>query len=220
MPARKVILATGETYHIFNRSIRQTPLFTNKKEFKIFLKATRYYLQRKPPVKFCFYRLQPNTYKLDFSKPLVKLINYCLMPDHFHFCLTQLVEDGIRKFIHRLATSYSHYFNIKYKQKGPVFESKFKAVRVESQEQLIHLSRYIHLNPVTSFLVEDPEDYEFSSYKIYLGKETSDFVDSSLVMGDFRLTENYKQFVLDQKDYQRELNKIKHLTLEIKYNEY
>jgi putative transposase len=211
MPSRQTILATDETYHIFNRSLRQTPLFTNRREFNIFLMAARYYLQVDPPVKFSYYRQQPNRYELNFDKTLVKVIAYCLMPDHYHFILTQLEEDGIKTFIHRLANSYSHYFNIKHDQRGPVFESRFKAIRVKTQDQLIHLSRYLHLNPVTSYLVEDPEDYDYSSYKFYLGKERSDFLDLADVMVDFPSTEKYRRFVLNQKDYQRELRGIRHL---------
>lgn len=214
MPPRKVILATGETYHIFNRSLRQIPIFTNKREFDLFLMAARYYLQVGHPVKFSLYRQQSSKYEIDLSKKLVKIIAYCLMPNHFHFILTQMEEEGIKTFIHRLATSYSHYFNLKYKQKGSVFESKFKALRVETQEQLIHLSRYIHLNPVTNFLVEDPKKYDYSSYKIYLGKQKSDFINPSGVMADFSSPKLYEQFVLNQKDYQRELERIKHLMLE------
>ena len=156
MPAREVILATNETYHVFNRSIRQLPIFTNRREYKIFLMATRYYLQPKPAVRFSIYRKQKNKYELDLTYKLVNIIAYCLMPDHYHFILTQNIEGGIRKFIHRLSDSYSHYFNKRCDQKGSIFEGKFKAVRVKSQEQLIHLSRYIHLNPVTSYLLEDP----------------------------------------------------------------
>ena len=213
MPQRKIILATGETYHIFNRSVRRMPIFTSKVEFNIFLMAARYYLQINPPVKFSIYREQKNKYEVDLSKTLVKILGYCLMPDHYHFILTQLKKEGIKKFIHRLSTSYSCYFNIKHNQKGPVFESKFKAVRVETQEQLIHLSRYIHLNPATSFIVEDPIAWDYSSYKIYLDKEKSDFIDPSNPMADF-IPEDYQKFVLDQKDYQRELKNIQHLAFE------
>jgi len=214
MPSRKVILATGETYHIFNRSLRQVPIFTNKREFSLFLMTTRYYLQVNPPAKFSIYRGQRDKYEVDLTKTLVKIVAYCLMPNHFHFILTQLKDKGIKTFIHRLTCSYSHYFNIKHDQKGSVFESKFKAVRVENQEQLVHLSRYIHLNPVTDFLVEDPEEYYHSSYKIYLKKINSDFVDPSDVLTDYKSTETYKKFVLDQKDYQRELKIVKHLTFD------
>ena len=214
MPARKTILATGETYHVFNRSLRNTPLFTDKREYRLFLETTKYYLQSKPAVKFSYYKAQPNKYGVDLGKTLVKIAAYCLMPNHYHFIIKQVEDLGIKNFIHRLSNSYSHYFNIKHEQKGPLFENRFKAVRIESHEQLVHLSRYIHLNPVTAYLVEDPEDYQYSSYNIYLGKKKSDFVDPSDVLANFSTPQKYKKFVLDQKDYQRELDRIKHLVLE------
>lgn len=214
MPRRKVVLVTSETYHIFNRSLRNIPIFTNKKEFELFLLATKFYLQPDPPVKFSIYRQQKEKYQIDLSQKLVKIIAYCLMPNHFHFILTQIEENGIKEFIRKLSSSYSHYFNIKHEQRGPVFEGKFKAVRVETQEQLLHLSRYIHLNPVTSFIVEDPLEYDYSSYKAYLKNEDTDFLDNSVVMTEFSSPKKYGKFVLDRKDYQRELEAIKHIILE------
>ncbi len=217
MARRKTVIATGETYHVFNRSVRQAPIFTDKREFSLFLKTVHYYLQAKPPVKFSNYRVCPSKYKTDYTNLLVKVIAYCLMPNHYHFILTQVQDKGIENFIHRSATSYSCYFNIKHEQKGPVFEGNFKAVRVENQYQLVHLSRYLHLNPVTAYIVEDPAGYEFSSYKDYLmetGSGRDDFLDKEDVLADFSTSQDYQKFVLDQKDYQRELDKIKHLTIE------
>lgn len=214
MPPRNIILATDETYHIFSRALHQIPIFSSKYEADLFLSATKYYLQVCPPVKFSIYRQQKNRYQIDLRRKWVNLIAYCIMPDHFHFILTQLKDQGIRKYIHRLASSYSHFYNLKSHQKGSVFESKFKAVRIKTQDQLIHLSRYIHLNPTTSYLVKNPQDYLYSSYNIYLKKKKSDFVDPSDVMVDFKSATSYQKFVLNQKDYQRELKQIKHLILE------
>jgi len=176
--------------------------------------AVRYYLQSNPAVKFSIFRQQKNKYQINLNEALTKIIAYCIMPDHYHFILTQLKESGIKNFIQKLNNSYSHYFNLRHKQKGPVFESRFKAVRVKTQEQLIHLSRYINLNPVSSYLVEDPINYPYSSYKIYLKEEQSDLVDPSDVMVDFKSAKSYKKFVLDRKDYQRELKNIRHLTFD------
>ena len=114
----------------------------------------------------------------------------------------------------KLSNSFAHYFSVKYKNRGPVFEGNFKAIRIESDEYLLHLSRYIHLNPVTSYLVENPQDYIYSSYRLYLGNEVSDFLDPSLVLKCFSSCKKYEEFVLDQKDYQRSLGKIKHLIAE------
>ncbi len=214
MSLRRNILATGETYHVFNKTGYDIPLFRSKRDYSIFLEATGYYLQLKPPIRFSIYRKSRNKYPIDLSKKPVSIICYCLMPNHFHFILRQESEEGIKKFIQRLCNSYSHYLNTKNETSGRLFNDNFKAVRIENDEQLVHLSRYIHLNPVTSYLVEDPEKYPFSSYLIYLGKENQSFLEPKLVTSQFKTPSEYKNFVLGQKDYQRELEKIKHLTLE------
>lgn len=213
MALRKIVLATGEVYHIFNRSVREMPIFKGRRDYSLFAEAMKYYLQLRPPTRFSIYRIQKNKYPLCLREKIVTIINFCLMPTHFHFTLRQEKPSGIRQFIQRLSNSFAHYFNLKYHTGGPVFEGNFKAVRVENDEQLLHLSRYIHLNPVTSYLVEKPEDYFYSSYLTYLGKENFSIIDSSLIMSSIS-KENYQNFVLDQKDYQRQLNWIKHLILE------
>ncbi len=208
-------MVSGETYHIFNRSVQRIPIFKGEREYKIFSEAARFYVQASPPTKFSLFRINPQRFSpLDMNDVLVTVVNYCLMPNHFHFTLRQEKENGIRQFVQRLTNSFAHYFSKKYSNQGPLFQGNFKAVRVETDEQLVHLSRYIHLNPVTSYLVEKPEQYPYSSYNVYLGKLKSDWVDPIIVLQQFKSTKKYEDFVLPQKDYQRTLDKIKHLTLE------
>lgn len=214
MASRKINLITGEVYHVLNRAVQGIPIFKGSREYDLFFEAMIYYLQIKPRSKFSLYRLSRDKTSLDFHQKLVTMVNYCLMPNHFHLTLRQEVDNGIRIFIQKLTNSFSHYFNIKYKNKGPLFEGRFKVVRIEDNEQLIHLSRYIHLNPITAYLVEKPEDYRYSSYRIYLKKDKNIFIDPSLVLSQFPSIKKYEEFVLDQKEYQRVLDKIKHLTLE------
>lgn len=214
MPFRKIILATGEIYHIFNRSIHGVPIFDDKRAINNFLETARFYLSSTPPVKFSVYRQCKNTYPPDLSKPLAKIIAYCLMPNHFHFILLQNRDHGIRIYLQKLINSYSHYFNLKKEQKGPLFESPFKAVRVETEEQLLHLSRYIHLNPVTAYLSETPADYLYSSFSAYLGEKSFLPIETSMVLSCFSSAKKYEEFILERKEYQRELDKIKHLLLE------
>jgi len=215
MTIRKTILATGEVYHVLNRSVQKVPIFQGKRECNFFLEAMEYYLQVEPPVKFSLYKTNKDRFNFKMDENfLVKVIAYCLMPNHFHLILKQLVEEGIKKYIQRLTNSFAHYYSKKYESSGHLFEGNFKAVRVGSDEQMWHLSRYIHLNPVSSYLVEEPEDYLFSSYKIYLAKEKSDFIDPSLIMGNFSSPAKYEAFVKNRKDYQRTLEEIKHFTLE------
>ena len=185
MALRKTILANGEIYHALNRSVQGIPILRGKRECEIFLEAVRYYLQPEPPIKFSLYRTSKNRAPINLDRKLVTILNYCLMPNHFHFTLRQEEDNGIKKFFQRLSNSFAHYFNVKYKNRGPVFEGNFKVVRVENDEQLIHLSRYIHLNPVTTYLVEHPIDYDYSSYRIYMGNEMSDIINPSVVLNNF-----------------------------------
>jgi len=214
MAVRKVRLVTGETYHVLNHSVQGMPIFKGQREMDIFLEAIEFYLQASPPTKFSHYRTNRDIFPINLDQTLVTIINFCVMPNHFHFTLKQKEKNGIRQFIQKLSNSFAHYFSTKYNNRGAVFEGNFKAIRVESDEQLIHLSRYVHLNPVTAFMVEDPKDYPYSSYQIYLGKEKSKIVDPSLVLDQFSSIKKYEKFVLSQKNYQRDLYKIKHLILE------
>lgn len=214
MGVRKLVFSEGETYHVFNKTCYDIPLFKNKREFRLFLEVARFYLQPQPPVKFSKYRKNRQKYSIDLSQRLVTIICFCLMPNHFHFLLRQELEDGIKKFIQKLCNSYSHYFNIKYQTEGSLFKGNFKAVRIETNDQLLHLSRYLHLNPASAYLVEDPKDYSFSSYLSYIKKKEFDFLDPSLVLDQFKSPKSYEEFVLSRKDYQRELKRIKHLTIE------
>ena len=207
-------MATGQIYHIFNRSVQEIPIFAKARDFNIFLETAAYYLQPKPPVRFSFYRRNKKKYSINLNEKLVTVFTYCLMSNHFHFLLRQEKKEGIRKFIQRLTNSYAHYFSIKYKNRGPVFEGNFKAVRVESDEQLVHLSRYIHLNVVTAYLVERPEDYSYSSYQDYLKGKNTPFLDVEFILSHFKSPKDYEKFVLAQKDYQRELDRIRYLLLE------
>lgn len=214
MPRRNTLLITGEIYHIFNRSIGKIPILKDTRECNLFFESMKFYLQTKPPAKFPVYRKNRNSLPINLSDPLVTIINYCLMPNHFHITLRQEKEEGIRQFMHKVSNSFAHYFSIKHKRKGHLFEDKFKAVRVEDDDQLNHLSRYIHLNPVTSYLVKNPEDYPHSSYKVYIGEEKSDFINPSYILTNFSSMKSYKNFVMEQKNYQLSLGKIKHLLAE------
>jgi putative transposase len=214
MGLRRTVLAKGEIYHIYNQTGHNLPLFKTHREYKIFLEAVRFYLQSEPPVRFSIYRKSRKTQPVDLSDPLVRIICFCLMPTHYHFILRQIKKDGIQKFIQRLCNSYSHYFNIKNKTSGSLFSGNFKAVRVENNEQLLHLSRYIHLNPVTAYLVENSEDWFFSSHGDYLGNKRLDFLKPDIVLDQFSDGKDYGRFVRDRKDYQRRLKEIKTLVLE------
>lgn len=224
MPARTIPLVTGEYYHIVNRGVASTPIFKRKYDYQKFIQAFLYYQNTNPPVRFSkfgeFPKIEKEKVLEELKKKrdlLVEIIAYCLMPNHYHFILKQVKDKGIANFIRLSTNSYSHYFNIVYKRKGTLFEGRFKAVRIETDSQLLHLSRYIHLNPYSSFLIKDFKsllNYPFSSLVEYLGISQTSVCQKDIVLNQFPGSEEYKEFVLNQADYQRTLEEIKHQILE------
>ncbi|GAB4219817.1 MAG: hypothetical protein Fur009_7650 [Candidatus Microgenomates bacterium] len=225
MPRRKLPLVEGEYYHIFNRSIDRKPIFVYKKETFRAIEILNYYrFADINKVKFSEFIIRSDEKKQEFLEKinhennyLVRILCFCLMPNHYHFLLKQEKENGISKFISQFQNSYTRYYNTKYQRKGHIFEGQFKAVRVESEEQLLHLSRYIHLNPYSSCVVKKIEDiieYPYSSFKEYLDNQNKEFIDKRIILSYFKDKQAYKEFVLNQADYQRELERIKHLVLE------
>src|SRR3989344_6023360 len=134
------------------------------------------------------------------------------MPNHFHLLVKQLQENGISKTLSNFANSYAKYFNTRNNRNGPLFQGIFKAVRVESNEQLLHLSRYIHLNPIVSFVTkeENLEDYVWSSLKEYLNTPIKGFCKKDYILSQFKSIDEYKKFIKDQISFAKELEKIKH----------
>jgi len=116
----------------------------------------------------------------------------------------------MRKFTH----SYVKYRNTKLKQQGPLFGEMFKAVRIEKDEQLLHVSRYIHLNPLVSFLVKDLKKYPWSSYPDYIGKTNTFPLAKDEILSFFKTPQDYEKFVLDQAEYGKTLEQLKHLVFD------
>jgi len=116
--------------------------------------------------------------------------------------------------MNNILNSYTRYFNIRHNRKGPLWEGPYKKLAVETDEQLLHLTRYVHLNPVTSYLVNKPDEWLYSSYKEYLGTDNlSQKICNFGNLLDIR-PNSYSEFVEDRISYQRELAKIKSLAIE------
>jgi putative transposase len=223
MAMRQTPLVSGGYYHVFNRGVAKMPVFTTVSDYTRALQTLEYYRFTNPPLKFSKYKDlsidQKNiiNLELEYKKDyLVNILSFVLMPNHWHFLLKQNVDWGVSKFIGQFSNSYTRYFNTKHNRVGPVFQGVFKAVEVESEEQLIHLSRYIHLNPYVSSLVNkiDLEKYQWSSLTIYLG-HTTNFIESQTVLSQFSKKFTYRDFVFDHSDYTRELERVKHLVIDI-----
>jgi putative transposase len=213
MPIRKIFLLNGEVYHVCNKSIAGFRIFNSDKDYDRMLQLMEFYNNKDAPCSFSVYKKLKNI-TFNASKKNVNIIAYCLMPTHIHLILKQSGDNGIEKFITKISQGYSQYFNAQHERNGPLWEGRFKNIMVKNDEQLLHLTRYVHLNPVTAFLVNDPYDWVYSSYKEYINsdrpKERLCYFDDLL-----KIDSNiYKKFVLDQIDYQRQLATIKNLALE------
>jgi putative transposase len=223
MPGRIIPLITGEYYHVFNRGINHQPVFYSKSEYQRFITTIRYYHFRESPMKLSYFlSLSQNKRKYVWdtvysSKNVwVKVISYCLMPNHFHLLVKQEKDNGTAKLIGNLQNSYTRFFNIRNKRDGSLFLDQFKAVRIETNEQLLHVNRYIHLNPFTGRIVKEIEQvfrYPWSSLMQYVDNRER-WVNSSEIVSNFRNISKYSNFLIDQADYQKKLSNIKHLLFE------
>lgn len=221
MPGRKVPLLTGEIYHAFNRGIAHCPTFTDDQEYLHALETVSYYRYSNPPFSFSrFFRLEAKKRHdllngLSGSKTAVSIICLCFMPNHYHLLLKQLSDNGISKFMANIQNSYTKYFNSKNSRDGSLFLNQFKAVRIETTPQLIHVSRYIHLNPYTGGVVNSHkqlQEYKWSSFPSYIS-DANDFLDKKDILENFP-NQEYRSFVLDQADYQRKLKRLQSLVFE------
>ena len=219
---RYTVFSEGEVYHIFNRGVERRRIFTSSSEYQRFTNLLAYYRFDPVPTRFSQLHLQPATvqnallHQLEKSREYgVSVLAYCLMPNHFHCIVRQEKPRGITRFVANISNGYTKYFNTKHDRVGPLLQGTFKAVHVETTEQLIHLSRYVHINPVVSFVIsqEQLDLYEWSSLSQYVGKKQG-ICDTQWVKEWMKTSEGYRKFVYDQIAYAKELEKIKHLCLE------
>ncbi|OGH52493.1 MAG: hypothetical protein A3G13_02115 [Candidatus Levybacteria bacterium RIFCSPLOWO2_12_FULL_37_7] len=223
MPGRLIPFATNEIYHVFNRGIDHRPTFTDRNELRRSLEAISYYRFTSPPIRLSKLLIQSTEIREKLfeelqlkNETLIDILSFCLMPNHFHLLLRQKVDNGISKFIGNFQNSFTRYFNTKHQRVGPLFLDQFKGVIIETDEQLLHVSRYIHLNPYTSYVVknfDDLQNYPWSSLPEYISDKNG-ICDTETILSNFKNKNTYKKFIEDQTDYQRKLHKIEHLLLE------
>lgn len=222
MPYRKTLIVPDQIYHIFNRSIARQPSFLSKKDYQRFQNIMDYYRFQKPPLRFShFIRLpleQRTAYETQLKQRGVKqvgILAFCIMSNHIHFLLKENTPKGIAYFMKNIQESYAKYHNTKHERTGSLFQSMFKAVRIETDNQLLHVARYIHLNPYTSFVVKTKEEllsYPQTSLPEYLAQPS--IITTEIILSHFSNKKQFTKFTLDQADYQRRLGEIKHLVFE------
>ncbi len=151
--------------------------------------------------------------QIDLQRRKVSLIAFCLMPNHFHLLIKQQEDNGISKYVSDFQNAVTKYFNIKNKLIGPLFQRQFKSVIIPSEVILLHVSRYIHLNPYTAKIVHSSQslvDYPYSSFLMYLHRELDvhQMIDYSLLDYHFSSPEEHFEFVDNYKEHQRTLHEL------------
>jgi putative transposase len=189
MPRRKIPLVASEYYHLYNRGINRQPIFFEHENYLFFLRRIREYLVGEHRLRNSLGESARTN-----SKVWVTVVAYCLMPNHFHLLLCPN-DDQLSRRMQRFSISYTKAMNKHYGRTGSLFDGQFQAVRVESDKHLLHLSRYIHLNPVMADLVKRPEDWPFSSYGEYIGLRSGTLPTPDVVLAQFPEPGSYQAFV-------------------------
>ncbi|MFZ5366530.1 MAG: transposase [Patescibacteria group bacterium] len=220
MPAKnriKVYIENGH-YHVYNRGIEKRDIFLDDQDYRVFLHFLKFYLSP-PKTNFTHPLGEITGFKptriRDFSSSLsqeLQLLAYCLMPNHFHLLLTQKTSNGMTKLLRRLLTNYAMYFNRKYKRNGYLFQGNYKAVLVLEEPYLLHLSRYLHLNPA-ELTGTDPVNWPYSSYPYYLGKKKAIWINPEPILSFFKTARrtslkdilSYQSFIEDYQEDPREM---------------
>ncbi len=211
MPARNTVKIYIENgfYHLYNRGVEKRDIFLDGQDYKVFLHFLKRYLTAPPESPD---RIQPG-WRFDLFDKL-DLVAYCLMPNHFHLLIKQVTRQAITDFMRALLNSYVRYFNEKYERVGTLFQGIYKGVLVENDSYLLHLTRYIHLNPSEVQPVDRLnlkgilENYPYSSYGEYLGKHRTTWIHPEEILSFFKTAQStglsdyfsYQSFVEDYKE--------------------
>lgn len=178
MPYRKTTLRAGQVYHLYNRGVDRQPIFFCRENWGFMVKELRRY----------------------FLPDLVDILAYCLMPNHYHLMVRLKVDDFGRQVMQPWGVSYTKAVNKQQDRVGPVFQGPFRSVHVDRDEYLMHLSRYIHRNPVDAGLVATPTSWTFSSYQDYIGLREGTLPRPDDVLALFPSREAYREFVETEQD--------------------
>lgn len=197
MPARNRVkcYAAGAYYHVYNRGVEKRRIFMDEDDYAVYLNLLKRYLSPQP-TKDSSGRLY------DSLHDEAELLAYCLMPNHFHLLFYQINETAITRLIQRVNTTYTMYFNKKYQRVGHLFQDCYKASLILHESYLLHISRYIHLNP------KSWRSWPYSSLPYYLGRAQSGWVRPERLLEAFQ-KDDYFGYVADYEESKAVLDEIK-----------
>lgn len=198
-------------YHVYNRGVEKRNIFQDNQDYAVFLSYLSTYLSPKDELalRTIIQGKEPNRQGKDKALKLLNLKNYnkdielvcyALLPNHFHLLIRQ-GSNVLHNFINSIGTRYAMYFNRKYHRTGVLFQDVYKAVLVQNDEQLLHLSRYIHLNPTEILGLPANKWAEAkhpSSILEFLGKKNTSWIKTHYILDHFSKTnpkDSYENFL-------------------------
>ena len=217
---RKTKFTVGEFYHIYNRGVDKRSIFENEEDFLRFYQSIQEFntIENSGSLFEILRTKNQSRSSTPKSTKLVNFIAYCLNQNHFHFILEPLVEDGIQKFMHKLSTGYTNYFNDSHERSGALFQGRYKSIHIDTNEYLLHLSVYINLN---NFIHKGLnklwfKKFPFSSFPIFIDSlKTSKFCNPKIILDQFSSTKEYHLYakeifsgIVSRKETNKELKKL------------
>jgi putative transposase len=199
MPSKNTVKQYGADvfYHAYNRGNNRQLIFQEPADYAVFMNLLKRYLAGGTETDK-YGRFYP-----DLSQK-VELLAFCLMPNHYHLLLYQYEPDGMRQLLQRVATSYSGYFNQRYKRVGKLFQGVYKASVIDNEAYLWHISRYIHLNP------KDWSNYSYSSYPYFAHARQASWLKPDRILAMHEESgSDYTTFLQDGEGYKQTLEAIK-----------
>ena len=210
---RKIKFVNGEFYHVCNRGVDKRSIFENQYDVRRFYQSMEEFNTINP-----IGSLYESSFLDDKiiakrkTKRLVNIVAYCLNPNHYHLVLEQLHENGISQFMHRLNGGYTWYFNKKYQRSGSLFQGRFKAKHIDSNEYLLHVSAYVNLNWKVHKLGGSAAKLVKSSWDEYTTDPGVILCKKNIILDQFESKEEYKAFAMNtlpaliqKKEYDKEL---------------
>lgn len=200
MPSRKIPLIEGEFYHIYNRGVDKRDVFQDKEDIDRFIQSIIEFNVIDPIRSLFENSLHKKKTILRNSIPqdkLVEIMAYCLNPNHYHFILKQVSEKGIEKFMHKVGTGFTNYFNAKNERTGALFQGKFKSIHINKDQYLTNLSAYVNLNFRVHKIKGLALKLTKSSWGEYMGENHENICEKKVVLNYFKDKEQYKKFAFN-----------------------
>ena len=209
---RKHNLVPGNIYHVYNRGVEKRQIFLDNRDYARFIKGMTVFNDSDLVFNFeeRFRAVLGGSHE---REPLVDIMAFCLMPNHFHLLLKQKTEFGVSEFMKKLGGGYTNYFNLKNERVGALFQGKFKSVWIGRDSHFLYMPHYIHLNPLdlcfpgwrkrgvsrkdTKRAIDFLSEYEWSSYSDYTGKNNFNVVLSKAWLEEYFSEDEYRKDLID-----------------------